>query len=340
MEKYNLALRITSSSAAILALVAAVTFSASGQTAARLGRERRVSETTTASVYAKYESARSDKFTGGNLKRAKFVPGDGDIRVTVDVPAFRLTLWQSDAVVSTYPVGIGLAEFPVPIGERQVMQLIWNPAWIPPASGWVQESKRVKPGEIITADDPRNPLGKMKIPLGNGYLIHEARSVGDLGNLVSHGCIRMLRKDIYDLAEKIVIARGLPVSAVEIARAKRTTKQLVAELDEPLTVDLNYDTQVIEGDMLYLYPDVYSRGTNIVQRLRYELESNNISPDAVDEKTYKLLLERPTMSAAFVTPVASVKRNLPVTHGKLKPLVPTPSKPTTASPRKRTARQR
>jgi lipoprotein-anchoring transpeptidase ErfK/SrfK len=203
-------LRKISSSAVVSMLLTAT---ASAQTPVSLERARRVGEKASTSVYAKYESARSDKFTGGNLRRAKFAPGDPNIRVTVDVPAFRLTLWQSERVVSTYSVGIGLEEFPVPLGERQVTQLIWNPAWIPPASGWVQESKRVKPGEVITAEDPRNPLGKMKIPLGNGYLIHEARSVGDLGNLVSHGCIRMLRKDIYDLAEKIVLARKLPVSA-------------------------------------------------------------------------------------------------------------------------------
>jgi hypothetical protein len=44
--------------------------------------------------------------------------------------------------------------------------VIWNPAWIPPDSEWVAEHKGVNPGDIIKASDPRNPLGKMKIPLG------------------------------------------------------------------------------------------------------------------------------------------------------------------------------
>ena len=41
------------------------------------------------------ESAQSDKFTGGKIERAPLQPGQPDIRITVNVPAFRLTLWQT-----------------------------------------------------------------------------------------------------------------------------------------------------------------------------------------------------------------------------------------------------
>lgn len=291
------------------------------QTLAKDERARRVSDTASAAA-PRYESARSDKFTGGALPRTEFTPGDADIRITVDVPAFRLSLWQNGKIVSAYPIGIGLFDFQVPIGERRITELVYNPAWIPPGSEWViNSSRKVKPGEIITAEDPRNPLGKMKIPLGSGYLIHEAAGVGDLGNLVSHGCIRMLRRDIYDLAEKIILARSLPITAKEIAAAKASKKTRTVKLDQPLSIDLDYDTQVVEEGMLHIYPDVYERGTNTVARLRQELESSDIDPDAVDGKSYELLLTRPTKTAAFVTPVESVKQNLALTAGRLKPLV-------------------
>ncbi|MBL2132780.1 hypothetical protein ELI69_31000, partial [Klebsiella pneumoniae] len=51
-------------------------------------------------VVAAHESARSDKFTGGKIVRAALVPGDPDLRITVNVPAFRLTLWQSGKEVA------------------------------------------------------------------------------------------------------------------------------------------------------------------------------------------------------------------------------------------------
>ena len=129
----------------------------------------------------------------------------------------------------------------------------------------------VTPGEVIKADDPRNPLGKMKIPLGDSYLIHQAKGTGDLGNLVSHGCVRMLRPELYDLAEKIIAARSAPVSAKRIAAAKRGSRMLVVRLDDPVPVDINYDTLVVEAGVLHVYPDVYGRGTNRPAKRRAKL---------------------------------------------------------------------
>lgn len=277
-----------------------------------------------------HESARSDKLTGGVIERAALVEGDPDIRITVDVPAFRLTLWQSGSVVKTYPVGIGLYEFPLPVGSRTASAIVWNPSWIPPRSDWVNEAKgRVRPGEVITAADPRNPLGKIKIPLGNGHLIHQARGAGDLGNLVSHGCVRMLQADIYDLAAKIVRARALPVSIEEIERTKRTTRTLDVEFDTPLPVDIAYDTQVVEAGILNLYHDVYNRGTNTVARLRDELAANGVRASSLDDATLESLLLRPTRTQKFVVPLASIKRGRALLDGKLQPLVasPAPAKP-------------
>src|SRR5206468_6745560 len=140
---------------------------------------------------------------------------------------------------------------------------IWNPPWIPPYSGWVRE-RGVASGANIPAGDPRNPLGKIKIPLGDSYLIHQAASASDLGNLVSHGCVRMLRVDLYDLTEKIIAARSFPVTSRQIARAKANYRPLVANLDPPLPAEIDYDTLVVEDRVLHIYPDVYERGTNTV----------------------------------------------------------------------------
>lgn len=268
-----------------------------------------------------HESARSDRFTGGRVERATLEPGQPDIRITINVPSFRLTLWQNGKEIVTYPVGVGLREHPIAIGEREASEIIWNPSWIPPDSSWVHGMEGITPGEVITATDPRNPLGKLKIPLGSGYLIHEARSVADLGNLVSHGCIRMLRRDLYDLAEKIVAARELPVSRQQIERAKRSSRMLVARLDEPLTVDINYDTQVIEEGVLRLYPDVYERNTLTVENVRAELESGGVDASNISDRTIRRMLQRVTRNAAFVVSVANIEQGHALTHGRTRPLV-------------------
>ncbi|HVF50509.1 MAG TPA: L,D-transpeptidase [Pyrinomonadaceae bacterium] len=297
---------------------------------------RRASVGTTASEW--HESARSDKYTGGRIERAALVEGDPNIEITVDVPAFRLTLWQDGREVKTYPVGVGMKEFPIVIGERQASEVIWNPAWIPPASDWVREMPGVTAGEIIKASDKRNPLGKVKIPLGGGYLIHQAKGVADLGHLVSHGCVRMLRTDLYDLAEKITAAYAWPVSAKQIARAKLSTKTLAAKLDTPLSVDINYDTHVVEGGVLYIYPDVYDRGTNTVARLRAELESSGVDVSNLDERTLRRMLARAGAGQKFAVEVSSIEQGRALADGRLLPLVGQPTRKRTVTKARATRR--
>lgn len=224
----------------------------------------------------KRDSARSDTRTGGRIEKTELEPGETDVKITVNVPAFQMTLWQNGKEVKSYPIGVGMKEFPMFIGLREIKMLIWNPSWIPPDSEWVAEGLR---GVPIPPTDPRNPLGKMKIPLGYGYLLHQAKGASDMGNLVSHGCVRVMRDDIYDLAEKIVAAHELEVSPAQIAEAKRTKKTLIAELDSPVPVEITYDTMVVEGGELHIYPDVYERRKNNLEILREELKANGIKED-------------------------------------------------------------
>lgn len=273
-----------------------------------------------------HESERSDKFTGGRIERGELVPGDPDIWITVNVPSFRLTLWQSGREVKSYFVGVGQKEFPIVIGERRATEVIWNPSWIPPDSAWVRDHPGVRPGQVIRAGSAANPLGKLKIPLGGGYLIHQAKGTGDLGNLVSHGCVRMMKADLYDLAEKIVAARALPVTRRQIERAKLNTKTLQIALDPPLPVDINYDTAVVEGGVLHLYPDVYSDRRNAtIARLRAELRASGVAESALDDETLREMLSRVTRKTRFAVDVSSIAEGRALSDGRELPLVGQPS---------------
>lgn len=267
------------------------------------------------------ESAREDKRTGGAVKRAKFESGNSDIRITVDVPSFLLTLWQGTSEVAVYHIGVGLKDFPISIGERTASQLILNPDWFPPDSDWVRESKTYKPGERIIASDPRNPLGKIKIPLGNGYLLHEAKGAGDLGALVSHGCVRVLRRDLVDLSKKIASARNLDITSQQIDQILTTKKQKVVGFAEPLEVDVNYDTIVVENGKLHIYPDVYDFGVNTIEILKSELQSNGVNINKLTDATLKKMLARATGKQQFTVALSDVKANLSLTKGKVAPVV-------------------
>jgi murein L,D-transpeptidase YcbB/YkuD len=242
------------------------------------------------------------------------------------VPSFRLTLWQNGREVKSYFVGVGMKNYPIYIGDREATEVIWNPPWIPPASDWVKESSKVRAGEIIKASDPRNPLGKLKIPLGDSYLIHQAAKPSDLGNLVSHGCVRMLRSDLYDLAEKIIATRDTDISRQRIEAAKRNSKTLIVPLNEPVPVDINYDTIVVEERVLHLYPDVYERGTNTASQVLEELRSVNVDVSRLDRGTIQQMLSKVTPRAEFVVKIESIEAGRALDDGQVRPLIPTRQK--------------
>ncbi len=267
-------------------------------------------------VDIKRDSARSDKRTGGKIEKTALVPGAGNLKITLNVPAFQMTLWQNGKEVKTYPVGVGLKDFPIYIGTLKASQIIWNPDWIPPASDWVDASKKVKAGEIIKASDKRNPLGKIKIPLGYNYLIHQAQGAGDLGNLVSHGCVRVLQSDLFNLTEKIVAANSLSITPKEIANAKRTKNTFIAENDLPIPVEVTYDTQVIEAGRLHIYPDVYEYRKNTVQNLRAELESNGLDASQITDQTLEKMLAQAAAKKRFTVSAKSIQAGRALSDGR------------------------
>lgn len=276
-------------------------------------------------AHDRHESERGDRL--GRVEQADFEPNQPDIFITLNVPSFRLTLWQNGKEVKSYYVGVGLKQYPIYIGEREATEIIWNPTWVPPSSDWVRKKKGVRAGEVIKASDPRNPLGKMKIPLGDSYLLHQAASNADVGNLVSHGCVRMLRADLYDLAEKIIAARSAPVSRKRIEAAKHHSQTYAVILDAPVSVDINYDTLVVENGQLHIYPDIYERSTNRTGRLREELRSAGIDVSGVDEETLKAMLGKVKHGTQFVANKKSIEEGRALEDGELLPVVPKAKKP-------------
>jgi len=266
------------------------------------------------------ESARSDKFTGGHIEQTTLQPGHGDIHITVNIPAFQLTLWQGNKEVKTYQIGIGRKDFQLPSGLRYGKQIVFNPDWIPPDSEWVYEHDAA-PGEVVEADDPRNPLGKVKIPIGNGgILIHQAFKPGDIGHLVSHGCVRLVLNELYEFIDEIIAARSLQVSKQQLEHAKQSKDRFVIKLDAPVVVDINYDTQVVEDGVLHLYPDVYNKNTLTVENVQAELKEAGVGDANVDDKTLQQMIARVTMNEEFAASIADIKAGRGLEAGKTQPV--------------------
>lgn len=120
--------------------------------------------------------------------------------ILINLPALRLYLYRDGQLLHDYPVAVGKASTPTPVGEFSIICKVRNPVWYPPGK------KPVPPG-------PENPLGEWWLGLSaKGYGIHGNRNESSIGQAVSLGCIRMHNRDIAQLVQ--FVGTGVPVKIV------------------------------------------------------------------------------------------------------------------------------
>jgi lipoprotein-anchoring transpeptidase ErfK/SrfK len=222
-----------------------------------------------------------------------------DSRIVVNIPAFRMDLFQDGSLVKSYKIGIGYPSFPLPTGLRKAQQIIFNPAWTPPDEPWVNSMKGIKVGEKVEAGSKLNPLGPIKIPIGMPSLIHGGKSPAKLGNFASHGCVGLTNAQVKDFARLLAHTAGtdIPDKAVE-SYLRDTTKTKVVKLSKVVPVELRYETIVVEDGKLYIYKDVYDQNSNTEENLRAVLAANGVAfEDLTEEERTQVLEELNAMTA-------------------------------------------
>lgn len=234
-----------------------------------------------------------------------------DTRVVVNIPAFRMDLFENGSLVKSYKVGIGYPAFPLPLGLRKAQTVIFNPSWTPPDSPWVANIRNATPGETIKPGSKDNPLGPIKIPIGLPSLIHGGKSPAKIGKFASHGCVGLTNAQIKDFAMLLMRAANNEVSDKEIAQyLDDKTKTKSVKLDQVIPVELRYETIVLEDGKLHIYKDVYAQDTNTEENLRRVLETHGSRlEDLSIEQRQQALDALNAMSAkpkAAASPSASV----------------------------------
>jgi lipoprotein-anchoring transpeptidase ErfK/SrfK len=203
-----------------------------------------------------------------------------DTRIIVNAPAHRMDLFENGQLVKSYKIGIGYPEFPIPTGLRRVTSIVFNPTWTPPDEPWVESSRKVKVGERIGAGSKLNPLGVIKIPIGLPSLIHGGKSPAQLGKFSSHGCVGLTNKQVQDLAKTLADLGDIELTDEDVARYERNRlKTASVKLNNPVPVELRYETIVVEDGKLHFYRDVYERGTNTEENLAAVLAAYGVTID-------------------------------------------------------------
>jgi hypothetical protein len=120
----------------------------------------------------------------------------------------RLTLYDTERVVRTFPIATGTASYPTPLGTFAIATKQRNPWWYPPPdSDWAQGKEPIPPG-------PGNPLGTRWMGLTAPLVgIHGTPDAASIGYSASHGCIRMHIPDADWLFDQIDIGTPVVITA-------------------------------------------------------------------------------------------------------------------------------
>ena len=148
--------------------------------------------------------------TSGSLALA--VPGvvpaihEGNIghSIVVVLSQRRVYFYDGPRLVTSYRCAIGQKRYPTPTGNFRITGKAEFPTWTNPGSRWARRMpKRIKGGV-------NNPLGTRALYVSaSGIRIHGTNKNGSVGSAVSHGCMRMVRRDIEALYPMVEI--GTPV---------------------------------------------------------------------------------------------------------------------------------
>jgi lipoprotein-anchoring transpeptidase ErfK/SrfK len=266
---------------------------ASEQLRSILGDEK---ATQVAAIANEYWAKGDPAAEGAGSNGVAMLPGPNavptDTRVVVNIPAYRMDVFQNGSLVKSYKVGIGYPEFPLPLGLRKAQQVIFNPSWTPPDSPWVAKMKNATPGETIEPGSKDNPLGIIKIPIGLPSLIHGGKSPAKIGKFASHGCVGLTNAQVKDFAMQLMQVADKQVSDQEInAYLEDKTQTKTVKLDKVVPVELRYETIVLEDGKLHIYKDVYAQDTNTEENLRRVLEAHGSRLEDLSEDQRRQALD-------------------------------------------------
>jgi lipoprotein-anchoring transpeptidase ErfK/SrfK len=100
-----------------------------------------------------------------------------------------------------YDIAIGAKGHETPAGIYIINSKVKYPDWMVPDSEWAVQAGLI-PGTVYEGGTEENPLKERWLGVTDpsmGVGIHGTASKDSIGSMASHGCIRMLPKDVIEL---------------------------------------------------------------------------------------------------------------------------------------------
>jgi len=138
--------------------------------------------------------------------------------IVVSLEDRKLALLEDGHVKKVYAVAVGKPSTPSPVGTFTIERRVANPTYH-------HNGRTVLPG-------PGNPVGTRWMGLSkHGYGIHGTNEPNSIGKAASHGCIRMAKRDLEELYERV--AEGDTVELV--GESNQQTAELFGSRQNPAT---------------------------------------------------------------------------------------------------------
>lgn len=186
--------------------------------------------------------------------------------IVINLPSRTLELFAGSTLVKQYPVAIGSAATPTPLGSYSIFDKEVNPTWFPPHGD-----------KTAVPSGPDNPLGYRWMEFAPMYGIHGTNAPWSIGMAVSNGCVRMREEDVEELFE--VVAYETPVK-VTYDRVK-----------------ISFDQQGRAS--IGIYPDVYGYHPLTLAEVKNKLAAYGLNGLLSDDALQELINEPPDKQEIF-----------------------------------------
>jgi hypothetical protein len=215
------------------------------------------------------------------------------LHLVVNIPAFRLDVYENGYLRTSYPVTVGQRREPTPVGKYRLRKVVWNPWWHPPYNR--------RPKDKVTPPGPRNPMGKVKLYFHDLYYLHGTPKEDEIGTPASRGCVRLRNEDAIALAQ-LVHRHGvtpLPAGKLEELASTRSWRTHNYPVKAEVPLDLVYDLVEVKDGELLVYRDLYRDARFPLPELAARaLEAAGHSRDQVDAESLAAALTPATEPAA------------------------------------------
>lgn len=120
--------------------------------------------------------------------------------IVVNLPQRMAWRFSEGRVAGAWPVAVGRASWPTPLGPFTVRSREQDKTWYVPASIQAEMRREGKPVLTQVPPGPENPLGRHWLGLSlPGIGIHGTNAPASVYGFRSHGCIRMHPDDVAEL---------------------------------------------------------------------------------------------------------------------------------------------